>query len=93
MKKPPRNNAGAKKPQPPHCEDCGSARCHPYPLADLRPTIVLDGTQTAYGYQWLCGDCKYLREHPDAPPAVTPPRERRPKPLQIERLFDVGTVA
>jgi hypothetical protein len=39
------------------------------------------------GYVWLCGSCAYRRKHPDAPPPAAAPWERRPLPLQSERLF------
>jgi hypothetical protein len=37
-------------------------------------------------HEWLCASCEYLREHPDAPRFVKPPRERA-KRLQKETLL------
>jgi hypothetical protein len=57
----------------PHCEKCGSAECHPY--------------QTEIGaYEWLCGSCRYLRQHPNAERKQKLPRERSVA-KQRERLF------
>lgn len=61
----------------PECRDCSVKRAvHPW--------------LTAYGgHVWLCGDCKLLRERPDAPRYVKLPAERRAKGRQRERLFEV----
>lgn len=85
MRKPPRNMAGVlKKPVTPRCEDCGLTKCHPYQRKD----VEADGIGTSYGYGWLCGDCKFKRENPDAPAPPKMPWERRPRALQKERLFE-----
>lgn len=78
------NYAGAKKPVPPKCEKCGAGNPHPYRMN----AETSDGLQSAWGYTWLCGACRYLLDHPDAEPAKPPPRERR-VPLQTERLFEL----
>jgi len=62
----------------PKCADCGHSadRCvrrHPHGVVALS--------------MFLCASCEYRRSHPDAPRAVLMPKERRPLPLQAERLF------
>ena len=80
------NYAGARKPVTPQCEDCGSGKCHPYRDAGKEQQ---DGIGSSYGYEWLCGACKYKRDYPDASPEPLLPRERRPVALQKETLFNV----
>ena len=75
-----------KKAVPPHCADCGHSQC----AAVRKPgftdeQIAKDGGIGAY--DWLCGDCLYRREHPDAEPAIALPRERV-VPLQREKPWD-----
>lgn len=65
-------------PRSAKCEDCGcmTDRCirrHPHGDASLS--------------LFLCASCEYLRENPDAAPRILMPNERRPLPLQSERLF------
>lgn len=62
----------------PRCADCNKVtdRCvrrHPHGVVA--------------GSLFLCADCEYLREHPNAPRAVKLPRERA-KRLQKETLLD-----
>ena len=58
------------------CKDCGGVEAR----------VVANATRE---HVWLCASCEFRREHPDATPATLPPRERRAKALQKERLFDV----
>lgn len=46
-----------------------------------------DNQGGAFSHEWVCGDCLYKRDHPDAAPAVRLPRERS-KRIQKESLFD-----
>lgn len=71
-----------KKPVPPKCADCGASR----PMAVLREGMTPDNLGGLGSHQWLCGDCVYKLDHPDAPRAVLLPRERV-KRLQKETLF------
>jgi hypothetical protein len=54
-------------------------------------SVVTAGTysvlSTETRHEWLCASCEYLREHPDAPRAIKPPRERTRR-LQKETLLD-----
>ena len=75
-----------KKPVPPHCAECGSSHCAPVRKPGFTDAqIASNGGMGAF--EWLCWDCLYLREHPDAPPSVKMPWERKPKRLQRETLF------
>jgi hypothetical protein len=74
-----------KKPIPPKCADCGNGtKVHPYRGEE--------GSKFG-GYVWLCGDCKYRRENPDAAPYVKLPAERRGRWKQKETLFDSENAA
>lgn len=64
----------------PKCADCGCANPH---------AVLRNPDWPDYGYTWLCGSCEYRRLNPDARPYVPLPHERRAKPVQKERLFDV----
>lgn len=81
------NSGMPKKPVPPSCEQCGHGTCTP-----IRKPGVSDEQIAQTGglgsFFWLCGDCLYKREHPDAEPAVKMPRERTVA-LQEERLFNL----
>jgi hypothetical protein len=72
-----------KKPVPPHCSECGASK----PMAVLRPGAEPDALGGRSSHVWLCGDCLYRLEHPDALKAVKPPRARSCR-LQKECLFD-----
>ena len=80
-------NAGVpKKAVPPKCADCGHSQCS----AVRRPGFTDEQIAATGGmgaFDWLCGDCLYKREHPEAEPAIALPRERTVA-LQSERLFD-----
>lgn len=71
----------------PKCQGCGASRPHVVSIP-----FVSNGREHIR-HEWLCEDCEYRRDHPDALPAVAPPRERRPKRLQKEKLFDVDSAA
>ena len=84
----PSTSAGVpKKPVPPKCQVCGHSQC-----SAIRKEGFTDEQIAATGglgaFDWLCGDCLYKRDHPDATPAVKMPNERKPLPLQDERLWD-----
>jgi hypothetical protein len=72
-----------KKPVPPRCVECGATK----PMAVLRDGVDPDMLGGISSHMWLCGDCVYRRDHPDAAPAVPEPRSRRPLKLQTETLF------
>ena len=75
-----------KKPVPPSCADCGSSRCTPVRKPGISDAqIASNGGMGAF--DWLCGDCLYKREHPEAEAAIKMPWERKPKKLQAEKLF------
>lgn len=40
----------------------------------------------AHGGRFICGDCLYLEEHPDAA-RIEPPPRRKPKAPQSETIF------
>lgn len=59
--------------KPAHCVDCGSSgHTHPY-------------SNGSGGYTWLCGSCRYKREHPEAAPIQ---KFRKPRQPQKETLLD-----
>lgn len=62
----------------PRCEDCGKVtdRC-----IRRHPHGVIAGSK------FLCADCEYLRDHPDAKRGTEFPRKMRPVALQDEVLF------
>ena len=68
----------------PSCADCGHTRCVPV----RKPDVAKGNTGGLGEFDWLCGDCLYKREHPDALPAVKLPRERTVS-LQREKLFEL----
>jgi hypothetical protein len=68
----------------PRCQDCGAP--NPHAVGVWRFT---DKGGKALAHEWVCGSCEYLREHPNARPAIAPPREQRPKRLQKESLLDL----
>lgn len=67
----------------PKCADCGAGS--PRVVSKTRR----ENGKEYVTHTWLCADCEYKRQHPDAKPAIAPPREQRPKRLQKETLFDV----
>lgn len=71
------------KPKLPKCQDCGAPDPHSSDVArrDSRGAIYM-------AQEWVCGSCEYRRLHPDAKPAIAPPREQRPKRMQAETLLD-----
>lgn len=60
----------------PRCAGCG----------ERNPHVV---GNSYGGHDWLCGDCEWKLEHPDAEPAPELPRARPALPLQEERLFSL----
>ncbi len=61
----------------PHCKDCGiGGIVHPWRRTD-QPDLQI--------FVWLCGSCKYKRDHPDTIPM---PAVRKPKVPQKETLLD-----
>ena len=73
-----------RKPVPPKCADCGHSKCAP-----VRKPGAPRGWRGGIGeFDWLCGDCLYKRQNPDALPAIALPRERS-VPLQTEKLFEL----
>ena len=73
-----------RKPVLPICADCGHTRCAPVRKAG----VAKNNTGGLGEFDWLCGDCLYRRQNPDALPAVALPRERN-VPLQTEKLFEL----
>jgi hypothetical protein len=72
--------SGPGTPTLPKCRDCGARTARVVTI----PSRVVSEVR----HEWLCASCEYLREHPDAPRFVKPPRERA-KRLQKETLLDL----
>lgn len=65
-------------PTRPKCEACGTgSNVQAAPRASTLP-------RTDYSHRWICGDCLYREEHPDA---ATLERARKPKVPQEETLL------
>lgn len=84
--------AGPGNPSLSHCEVCGATRPRVVSERVEMGVTVENGVETpVYAllrHAWLCADCEYKREHPDALLAKPLPRERSAK-LQKETLFDL----
>lgn len=63
------------EPKHPKCETCATT-VHVHPWGTLQPN-------NHWTYNWRCGPCQYLHEHPDA--ALQP---RTPRVPQRESLLD-----
>jgi hypothetical protein len=75
-------------PTLPKCSDCGGRDAR---VVSKRVRVGVPGVEVD-SHEWLCASCEYKRAHPDAAPAAPAaplplPRERRPLPLQDERLW------
>jgi hypothetical protein len=66
------------KARPIHCRACGATSNVQY--APFPQTIP----GAAHGGRWICGDCLYREEHPDA---ATVEPSRKGKRTQAETLF------
>jgi hypothetical protein len=81
----PVSGAVAGKPSLPKCKDCGKRTDRVVSLPQRGPNHA---AIPEVRHEWLCADCEYLRENPDAPRFIKPPRERS-KRLQKESLLDL----
>lgn len=71
----------------PRCYECNaSGPTHPYPK-ESASEHQRNGS-VAGGYDWLCGECVYLRDHPEATRAQAVARMAN-RPPQKERLFEL----
>lgn len=66
------------KPNRPKCVGCGTRS---NVQAAPRPQTI---PGTDYSHRWICGDCLYREQHPDA---ATVTRSRKPKVPQAETLL------
>ena len=71
----------------PRCTDCGNVAQRPVLRSDASEGQMCGDLPG--GYDWLCCDCEYLRDNPEAP-LVSHPRNSRQVPPQAERLFDLS---
>ena len=78
--------ATAGKPNLPKCKDCGKRTDRVVGITSRFVNQRGDEIKELR-HEWLCADCEYLRERPDAPRFIKPPRERA-KRLQKESLLD-----